>query len=87
MKIAMRIAALIGGASVLTVGLGGCGDGFNDTKLRQAVVDEFKTTEVVNVPGKIYTFVIRTKDGEIWIAETKGADAKVTAKSLLFAAR
>ena len=82
--------ALIGAASVLTVGLGGCGvlgDGFNDTKLRQAVVEEFKTADVVLAPGKNYTFIVRAPDGAVWIAEGMGKDAKVTAKTPLFAAR
>lgn len=81
-----KIKALIG-LSLLTVGLGGCGDGFNETKLRQAVIDEFKTADVAKAPGKDYIFIVRTPDGAVWIAETMGKDAKVTAKATLFAAR
>lgn len=46
-----KIKALIG-LSLLTVGLGGCGDGFNETKLRQAVIDEFKTADVAKLPAR-----------------------------------
>lgn len=86
MRSAIRVVALCG-ASVLAVGLGGCGDGFNDTKLRQAVIDEFKTTDVAKAPGKDFTFIVRTPDCGVWIAETWGADERVTAKALLFAPR
>jgi len=75
------------GLSLLTAGLGGCGDGFNETKLRQAVIDEFKTVDVAKAPGREYTFIVRTSDGSVWIAETMGTDAEVTARAILFAAR
>ena len=78
---------LLIGLSLLTAVLGGCGDGFNETKLRQAVVDEFKTADVAKAHGEDYVFIVRTPDGAVWIAETMGKDAKVTAKAILFAAR
>lgn len=77
---------LIGLAMIVL--LAGCqGDGFNQTKLRQVIVDEMKTTEIVQAPNQDYKYIVRTPDGSIWLVECMGRDAQITAKALLFPAK
>lgn len=65
----------------------GCGDdGFNQTKLRQVIVDEMKTTEIVQSPNNEYKYIVRTPDGAIWLVECMSREAKITAKAMLFPA-
>jgi hypothetical protein len=73
----------------LTLLLFGCNmNAFSVTACRQAVVDDVGTSDVFAIPGKSYTFVARDKNGAVWIVETLSGDgAKVTSKTMMFAAR
>lgn len=65
--------------------LSACGQAFNNTACRQAVVEEMKTTDVANVPGKDFSFIARTSDGSVWIVETMSSKTPdVTTKTQLF---
>lgn len=65
----------------------GCsGDGFNQTKIRQAIVDEMKTTEIIQSPNSEYKYIVRTSDGAVWLVECMSREAKITAKAMLFPA-
>ena len=78
---------LIGLAMIVPIA--GCErvDGWNQTKLRQAIVDEMETTEIVRYPDNDYKFIVRTPDGAVWFVELMGPKAEITAKSLLFPAK
>jgi len=80
----MKLRFLI--ATVCVLALVGCGDGYNDAKVRQCVIEEMKTAEVTAVPGSSFKFVVRLQDGSVWYAEVMGGEASITAKTLLFQA-
>lgn len=73
----------------MIIPIAGCsrGDGWNQTKLRQAIVDEMNTTEIVRYPDNDYKFIVRTPDGAVWFVEMMGTKAEITAKALLFPAK
>ena len=73
----------------MIIPIAGCsrGDGWNQTKLRQAIVEEMKTTEIVRYPDNDYKFIVRTPDGAVWFVEMMGTKAEITAKALLFPAK
>jgi len=66
---------------------GGCGDGWNVARCRQAVMEELKTDEVQAVPDTKWQFIARLEDGSIWYVETTGPKAEVTARTKLFPAK
>lgn len=75
--------------TVLLLALVGChSDATNPMKCRQAVVEEFNTSEVVPFSDSKFRFIVKDGDGNIWIAETMSAQTpKVTAKTLIFKAQ
>lgn len=65
----------------------GCSqDGYNEAKVRQAIIQEFKTTDVAQVPNTKWRYIVRKTNGEVWVAEVMGAKAEVTASTLIFPA-
>ena len=65
----------------------GCGgDGYNQTKIRQVIVDEMKTTEIIQSPNSEYKYIVRTSDGAVWFVECMSREAKITAQAILFPA-
>jgi hypothetical protein len=78
-----KVLLLVGCGIVLAA----CGDGYNRLKVREAIRAEFKSDEIVNVPGKDWQFIIRDTSGNIWVAEAMSNDAVVTAKTLIFASK
>lgn len=65
-----------------------CGPAFNSLACRQAVMEEMKTTDVLNLEGSKYKFLVRTEDGAVWIVETmNGSSPKITLKTLIFKAK
>jgi len=78
----MKIKLMVVIAILLLVGCST--DGYNQTKLWAAIVDEMKTTEIV--PVDTYEYVVRTPDGSVWIVECMSRkEAKITSKVMIFA--
>lgn len=72
-------------AVIATIALGACGDGMSNTKCRQAVVEQFATSDVQQLPELPYAFIVRSRDGSVWYVETRGArKAEVTHATQLF---
>lgn len=57
--------------------------GYNVVNCRQAVIEELKTTDVVQVPRTQWNWIARLPNGEVWWVETYGVKAKISAKTLL----
>lgn len=68
----------------VAVVLCGCGDGMNQTKVREAVRVHFGTTEIAPAPNSQWEYIVRATNGAIWYVECHGAKAEVTAKTQLF---
>ncbi len=81
MKRLISIAAL---ATLLT----GCGDAYSTMACRQTVIDDLKTNEVKEVPGRYFRYIARTPDGAIWYVECLDAsDTRITTKTPIFGPR
>jgi len=87
MKTAMRVAALIVGASVLAAMLCGCGDGWDAGKVRAQATTDFPGAEITVLPGKKYAFLVRKADNSIFIAEYMGNTTDRTSLVPMFPAR
>jgi len=71
---------------VAACALSACGAGMNKINCRQAVVEEFKSADVVAL--KEYKFIVRDAAGNVWLVETMNmSDTKITAKTLIFTAK
>lgn len=78
-----RIAIL---AAILLVA--GCedGSGFNPSKVRAAVAQDYPDAEVTNAPGLKFTFLVRRQDGSVLWVEYMGVDTKATVEAVMFRA-
>lgn len=79
----LLICALL---SIVT-GLTSCSpssDGHNHAKVRSAIIEEMKTTNVTPVPGEKWKFIVYTSNNEVWYVEALSAKAEITSKTLLF---
>ena len=65
--------------------LSGCGAAYDADACRSSVKEEMKTMDVVSVPDKKFTFVVRDSDGNIYFVKTMNtSDTKITYKEKIF---
>ncbi len=65
--------------------LGSCDAHYPDH--RQFLVKEYRSLEVLNIPGQTEQWLIRTPSGEIWYATTGGGNfnhIRITNRTLMF---
>lgn len=62
----------------------GCGVGFNPVKVRAAVIADHPGAEVVILPGRDYTYLVRLPNGAVMYVEYLGSDPKITSSVLMF---
>lgn len=75
----------ISAVSMLIALLSGCGEAYNPEACRNSVKEEMKTLDVVTVPDKKFTFVVRDSVGDIYFVKTMNSnDTKITYKEKIF---
>lgn len=72
-------------ASVFIALLSGCGRGFDSDACRVNVKEKMQTLDVVNAPERKYEFIVRTKDGSVYLVKTMNpGDNEITSKEKIF---
>lgn len=62
----------------------GCGDGFDEVKVRAAIMKEMNTTDICVCPDYRWKFIVRDKEANIWIVDCRSSKAEITSKSVIF---
>lgn len=83
-----RRVTSVGVVSIALLGsflFSGCGPAFRTESCRASVLEAAETDDVVNVPGKDFSFIVRKPDGSVWIYKTMSVKSpEVTEKLMLF---
>jgi len=80
MKIPILILLL--GFALLTTG---CGPAYSVDSCRASVVTDAETYDVMSAPGGRFVFIVRKKDGSVWIYKTMHSkDTRVTERLPVF---
>lgn len=76
------LALLLLSFALLTTG---CGPAFSTDSCRASVMADAGTYDVTTAPDKSFTFIVRKKDGSVWIYKTMNAnDSQVTERIPVF---
>lgn len=72
---------------LMCLAIAGCGDGFNPTKVRAAVMQDHPGADVTPVPDSRYKFLVRQPSGEVLWVEYMASDTKITSSAVMFRPR
>ena len=64
----------------------GCGDGYNEVKVRNAVAEQHPRAQVQQIPGRAWTYLVKEPNGRVLYVEYMGRTLEPTAKAVMFEA-